>query len=108
MAVTRGPGSGSSAAVAARLPGGPLVQACQARRLSVVQLAARAGVDRSGLQRSLRLGLTPGLADRVAVRGLGVHPIEVWGDLWLLPEDLARARFAGRVHELFARMKKDA
>lgn len=51
---------------------------------AVSELARRTGIDRSGLQHAKRTGLTVWMADVVAVRGLNLHPIEVWGDAWLV------------------------
>lgn len=61
----------------------PLLDLCP--HLTAVQLAHRVGVDRRTLT-GWRIRWD--VADRAAI-GLGLHPVLVWGDDWLLPVDPA-------------------
>lgn len=60
-----------------RLPVAPLV----AEVGSVAALALRIGVDRRLVYRAMHRGVSVWKADRWAC-ALGLHPCEVWGDLW--------------------------
>lgn len=60
----------------------PVAERMTAEGLSVVKLAARVGADRAQLQRSKESGLTVSMADRIAVRGFGCHPCELWPTWW--------------------------
>jgi hypothetical protein len=80
-----------------RLPIEPLRRAVE-RRGGLAQLGAGKHGDtalRQAYHRGLRQGyLSLVAADQLAVRLLGAHPIELWGDAWLVGTDGVRACLA--------------
>jgi hypothetical protein len=65
-----------------RFPAGPLLEMIDARGVSQNRLHRQAGIHYG---RVVRAGTLNGdQADRAAVL-LGLHPCEIWGDLWWQP-----------------------
>lgn len=62
-----------------RLPVGPLLAASG---MAAEPTAIAAGFSRRTGSRWRRSGLMPLIADEAAV-AFGLHPMDVWGDLWL-------------------------
>jgi hypothetical protein len=63
------------------LPAAPLLD-----RLSgtVPEIAQALGVSDRTIQRWRATGIDPYLADQIAIKHLGMHPWEIWGDEWWL------------------------
>jgi hypothetical protein len=64
----------------------PLAAAPLLDRLSgtVPEIAQALGVSDRTIQRMRTTGIDPYLADEIAIRHLGMHPWEIWGDEWWL------------------------
>lgn len=68
------------------LPLAPLLAWCAARGINQSDLARRGWEVNSRVRHR---GLSPQLADKVAVRILHAHPAEIWGAAWFDPEGSA-------------------
>jgi len=57
--------------------------------LSIKQQATRLGVSNGLIRRAVANGLTPYQADKLVIKGLGLHPASVFGfDAWALAADI--------------------
>ena len=74
---------------AQRMPLGPLRDAAKTHGTTLTDVFDRARLDRSQAYRDQRDrgGLTPWIADRCAIHGLDMHPMQIWGPEWLEWED---------------------